>query len=96
MINFDVVIIGSGLAGLSTALKLADNKKIAITVSVPLTIAQANGLREVLRPPPHNLTRTNHIFKIPLMQGLDCVMKRLLILSLKKVSQRLIGLLRWG
>ena len=30
MINFDVVIIGSGLAGLSTALKLADNKKIAI------------------------------------------------------------------
>ena len=30
MINFDVVIIGSGLAGLSTALKLADNKRIAI------------------------------------------------------------------
>ena len=30
MINFDVVIIGSGLAGLSTALKLAVNKKIAI------------------------------------------------------------------
>jgi len=30
MFNFDVVIIGSGLAGLSTALKLADKKKIAI------------------------------------------------------------------
>ncbi|MFZ8943395.1 MAG: L-aspartate oxidase [Methylophilaceae bacterium] len=30
MLNFDVVIIGSGLAGLSTALKLADKKKIAI------------------------------------------------------------------
>ena len=30
MFNFDVLIIGSGLAGLSTALKLADHKKIAI------------------------------------------------------------------
>ncbi|MDA7751480.1 L-aspartate oxidase [Methylophilaceae bacterium] len=30
MLNFDVAIVGSGLAGLSTALKLADDKKIAI------------------------------------------------------------------
>ncbi len=30
MFNFDVLIIGSGLAGLSAALKLADHKKIAI------------------------------------------------------------------
>ena len=30
MINFDVVIVGSGLAGLSTAIKLASDKKIAI------------------------------------------------------------------
>ena len=30
MLNFDVLIIGSGLAGLSTALKLAKQKKIAI------------------------------------------------------------------
>ena len=30
MLNFDVIIVGSGLAGLSTALKLADKKKVAI------------------------------------------------------------------
>jgi len=30
MFNFDILIIGSGLAGLSAALKLADHKKIAI------------------------------------------------------------------
>ena len=30
MINFDVVIVGSGLAGLSTAIKLADHKTVAI------------------------------------------------------------------
>ncbi len=30
MFNFDVTIIGSGLAGLSTALKLAKNKRVAI------------------------------------------------------------------
>ena len=29
-LNFDVLIIGSGLAGLSSALKLADTKKIAV------------------------------------------------------------------
>jgi len=30
MLNFDVTIIGSGLAGLSTALKIAETKKVAI------------------------------------------------------------------
>ena len=30
MFNFDVLIIGSGLAGLSTAVKLASHKKVAI------------------------------------------------------------------
>ena len=30
MFNFDVLIIGSGLAGLSTAVKLAPYKKVAI------------------------------------------------------------------
>ena len=30
MLNFEVLIIGSGLAGLSTALKLADQKTVAI------------------------------------------------------------------
>ena len=30
MLNFDVTIIGSGLAGLSTALKIAETKRVAI------------------------------------------------------------------
>jgi L-aspartate oxidase len=36
-LNFDVLIIGSGLAGLSSALKLADQKKIAIISKCRLT-----------------------------------------------------------
>jgi L-aspartate oxidase len=35
--NFDVLIIGSGLAGLSTALKLADHKRIGIICKTELT-----------------------------------------------------------
>jgi L-aspartate oxidase len=41
MLNFDVLIIGSGLAGLSTALKLADSKKIAIISKRELTISSS-------------------------------------------------------
>ncbi len=35
--NFDVLIIGSGLAGLATALKLADHKRIGIVCKTELT-----------------------------------------------------------
>ena len=35
--NFDVLIIGSGLAGLSTALKLADDKHIGLVCKTELT-----------------------------------------------------------
>jgi len=41
MLNFDVLIIGSGLAGLSTAIKLADNKKIAIISKKELSVSSS-------------------------------------------------------
>ena len=41
MLNFDVLIIGSGLAGLSSAIKLADNKKIAIISKKELSVSSS-------------------------------------------------------
>jgi len=41
MLNFDVLIIGSGLAGLSAAIKLADNKKIAIISKKELSVSSS-------------------------------------------------------
>jgi L-aspartate oxidase len=41
-LNFDVLIIGSGLAGLSTALKLADKKNIAIISKCKLAVSSSH------------------------------------------------------
>ena len=41
MLNFDVLIIGTGLAGLSTALKLADTKKIALISKRELAVSSS-------------------------------------------------------
>jgi len=41
MLNFDILIIGSGLAGLSAAIKLADNKKIAIISKKELSVSSS-------------------------------------------------------
>jgi len=41
MLNFDVLIIGSGLAGLSSAIKLANNKKIAIISKKELSMSSS-------------------------------------------------------
>ena len=42
MLNFDVVIIGSGLAGLATALKLAEKRKIAVITKRTLKDGASN------------------------------------------------------
>jgi len=41
MLNFDVLIIGSGLAGLSAAIKLADNRKVAIISKKELSVSSS-------------------------------------------------------
>ena len=52
--NFDVLIIGSGLAGLSTALKLADHKRIGIVCKTELTESSSHwaqgGVAEAISP----------------------------------------------
>ena len=40
-LNFDILIIGSGLAGLSAAIKLADNKKVAIISKKELSVSSS-------------------------------------------------------
>ena len=42
MINFDVVILGSGLAGLASALKLAPNRKVAIVTKKTMLDGASN------------------------------------------------------
>ena len=48
MLRFDTLIIGSGLAGLSLALKLADRQKVAVITKKSFWTAPATGLRAEL------------------------------------------------
>jgi L-aspartate oxidase len=50
MKNFDVVIVGSGLAGLSVALHLAQTRKVAIISKRELLDGASNWLRAALPP----------------------------------------------
>ena len=64
MFNFDVLIIGSGLAGLSTALKLADHKKIAIISKRKLADSSSHWAQGGIAAPISDVTLQNHILMI--------------------------------
>lgn len=61
MINFDVVIVGSGLAGLSTALKLADHKKIAIISKRSLDDSSSQWAQGGIASSANSLSHTSHL-----------------------------------
>ena len=87
MMQFDTLIIGSGLAGLSLALKLADRQKVAIITKKSLlegasaraqggiaaVLSQADSLAEHIRIPKKYdaLFRNGRIFIIPQAKRVD-------------------------
>ena len=73
--NFDVLIIGSGLAGLATALKLADHKRIGIVCKTELTESSSHWAQGGVLQQYHPKILFHHILMILRMLALDYVMK---------------------
>ncbi len=61
--QYDVLIIGSGAAGLTTALTLPKHVRIAVLSKGDLSAAPLFGRKAVWRVYSMTLTRSNHTFK---------------------------------
>jgi len=87
--NFDVLIIGSGLAGLATALKLADDKSIGIVCKTQLTESSSHWAQGGVAAAISPKILFHHILRTLRMLVLDCVMKpsrSSLLIKVKKLS----------
>lgn len=90
-LNFDVLIVGSGLAGLTLALNLAQTKKSVLLPRERSLKVPVDGLRAVSRP--HSLRKTHpiSISETPSQLVQVYAMNRLPGMWLRMVRERLSG-----